>query len=108
MYIHLVLAVFWVFVAVSMLFYHHGINPANPFRFGNVSAGWLALLLASYNLMRWWFASRSRGAEQPDPEELLARKRERAGYSTIKPPEHNSAFDFSEEPKPKKDGDAVP
>jgi hypothetical protein len=95
MAINLVLAFFWLALALASLAYFL-VHPAGGriAMFGNeVSAMWIGgigIVMFLYNMTRWWLAR--------------ARKRERETMSQIshhtrrRPAERNSEFDFSEEP----------
>jgi len=67
-----------------------------------ISFGWFALLLACYNLVRWW-SRRSVKARQPvnDPLQHQRRRGDGETHRPEQPP--NPDFDFSKEPR-KPDG----
>ena len=90
-------------IGVTLIVYHW-LNPEQEFlrlRWIDVSPGWLAVVMAAYNLIRWWggrSAERSRSFE----EEVLERRR-RAREPLDRPHgEYNPELDFSRPaPEPK-------
>ncbi len=107
LYVKLLVAVFWLLVGGSLIFWQW-IQPGKTFlTLGNtgISAGWLAILLALYNFIRWW-SGRSYLAQRRAWEEAEARRfshrhhRERQAAQ-----EPNPLFDFSDNPSPSKDDD---
>ncbi|MCS6851460.1 MAG: hypothetical protein NZ700_09880 [Gemmataceae bacterium] len=62
-FINLLLAVLWASLGAAILVYHqaHPDAPLADIRGTGISAGWLAVLLAIYNLVKW-FSLRSRSA----------------------------------------------
>ncbi len=96
MKISAILAGFWLLVGATLLV-------ADPqelqVRVGgqSYSAGWVALLLAAWNLVRWW-SVRSSGRQQRASDEA-ARRRERARREREVPPEErNPDFQFEDPP----------
>ena len=56
MYLYLGLALFWGVLGVAWLVWHW-IDPQAQeplMRWTSIPAGWFALALAGYNLLRWW------------------------------------------------------
>lgn len=103
---NLFMAAFWLCLGVALIVYHW-LNPDEPFlrlRFFDFSPGWLAVLMAAYNLVRWW-SSRSYDYDRVFEEKAESR-RNRSRYSTIRPEEEppDPNFDFSKEP-PAKEGE---
>jgi hypothetical protein len=87
--LNFVLAVFWVAVGVGMLAEWYTAEQPRfvlPFAPG-VSAGWVALAFAAYNLVRW-YALRSRSAAPPPSPNALNRPARR------EPQEYHPEFDF--------------
>ena len=82
---HLILAGLWVFLAV--LFLARPWLGLPPLRF--TGAGWLCLVLALYNFVRWWAR---RLSQTNRPQHRLPPRRER---DDDRPPDPN--FDFSRE-----------
>lgn len=100
-------AALWLAVGVAIVVYH-ALNPDDQMlrvRWFDFSPGWLAILMAFYNLVRWW-SSRSSDADRAF-EESQESRRNRARYSTIKPTEEppDPNFDFSKE-QPPREGEA--
>lgn len=77
------LALFWLVIGLAMI-----LHP----RFENwkiaetgISFGWLAIVLAGYNLMRWWL-------RREQPQRHTVRDDE-----PLKPREYNPEFDFTKD-----------
>jgi hypothetical protein len=94
MVVNLILAVFWLLLAVVAGVYL--VHPAGGRMalFGSdVSAGWVTALagfMFAYNMLRWWLV-KSRQREHAARQQILARTRHR-------PEERNPEFDFTEMP----------
>jgi hypothetical protein len=105
MKINLIMAGFWLVIGGTILLY----DPPGlriPVGGGSVSAGWAALLLVAYNLVRWWTYRSARQAQ--DAVEADARRREQARREAEFPPgERNPDFLFDEPPK-QQEGDRPP
>lgn len=71
--------------------------PALRIRWTNWSAGWLLLLLALYNLARWWAGRSARHAEQ-----ALAQARRPREARPRPAREPDTAFDFTEPADPQR------
>ncbi|MGE3803596.1 MAG: hypothetical protein AB7K24_02865 [Gemmataceae bacterium] len=97
MYINLMMAGFWVAIGVTMLIYHR-LNPQAPLEIlgTGISAGWLAIFLALYNVARWWSAA-SYVKEKEAAESRAERIQDRQKYSSlmVERPE----FDFTKDEK---------
>jgi hypothetical protein len=89
MSLHLVLAMFWFVVGAAMLVGLWLRPDAAGLRFGGdgVPLGWVALLFAAYNVVRWWGRRRA-----PSPVSTVPRRRE-AGPAEDREP--RPEFDFS-------------
>ena len=98
---NLFLALIWLVCAVVLLAYEHYIGETR-FRLHmgdtSFSAAWLMLVLAVYNLVRWW-SSRSYRAEQRAAELAQAKReweRHRRHSEPAGPPDPN--FNFTDQP----------
>ena len=96
--LNLFVAIFWLFVAVGLLYaYLTGRQVFRVSESGVEMLALLALLLAAYNLVRWWAmrASVRARARQLQPEQ---RRRRSEGSSD----EYDPTFDFTgrEPPEP--------
>jgi hypothetical protein len=100
---HLLLAVFWLFLGAMLLlvprFYPEA--PDLTIRGIDISAGWVAVVLALYNVVRWWaLLASARGRARND----AGARRPMGRHPT---PHHrpgqepNPAFDFTKPPPPK-------
>lgn len=106
MYFNLVMAMVWLAVGMGLLIYHLT-HPEYQFGYiwgTNVSAGWLILILAGYNLFRWY----SQRALAQERQAMLAsaeirRQRERDEGRPVNPD-----FDFSDQPAAPPNGPAGP
>jgi hypothetical protein len=101
---NLILALFWLALAAA-LFTHEALTGSSAFRIQrggvNLSAGWLMLVLAAYNLVRWWSSRRYQQIRRA--EQAAAAERERANRLRHRPepigdPDPN--FVFTDEPPP--------
>jgi hypothetical protein len=95
MYINLILAVFWLVLGLALFVLRWQYPQAAPLRVEGigVSTGWLAILLALYNLLR--FASsyaRRSGREQ---HSSLVAERERRTSASSATYTYDPTFDFS-------------
>ena len=96
---NLLLAVVWLAVGVLLLVWQW-YDPNAPSRSilnTGISWGWLALLLALYNLVRWW-AGRSAAAERRLEAEARARYHREHHPRPVQEPD--PTFDFSKPPPP--------
>src|SRR5262245_32159712 len=92
MYLYAFLALFWSALGVTILAWHR-LDPNALFfkNFGSAFvAGWVAIALGVYNLVRWWSASSARRYEQEMSRLRERDKKSEAGKS--EPPD--AAFDF--------------
>jgi hypothetical protein len=98
----LVLGIIWLLIGVVLLAWHAFTNDPRmrlPFA-GNLSLGWLALVLAAYNFVRWW-SQRALQQEQRRLQFLKAKiershwDERRAAYDNPDP-----TFQFHDEPPP--------
>jgi hypothetical protein len=95
MLFYLPLALIWLIVGAALVVWHR-LDPDAPgrnFLGTDVSAGWLAVVLGMYNLVRWW-ATRSVGRRQQALDEDLERRRRRDDPERPRDP----TFDFSDPP----------
>ena len=100
---NLLLAIIWLLCAVVLLAYEYYIGETRfRLRIGDTSfsGAWFMLVLAAYNLVRWW-STRSHRAEQR-AKELAEAKREwerrRRNSEPAHPPDPN--FNFTDQPPP--------
>jgi hypothetical protein len=91
MNLSLILAAFWVVMAVVAFSYDLRIWGIN------IPAGWLALVLAGYNLVRWW-ARRSAGQRAREAEQAAQRRPTRREPADAER-ERNPDFIFDEPPR---------
>jgi hypothetical protein len=92
MYLYLVLAFFWAALGVGLLVWH-ALDPRAPYRDmlgSGISAGWLGIVLAAYNLARWWSARSLEQNRTPPPRVNDGGEREG------KAKEPGTPFDFGE------------
>ena len=100
---NLFLALFWLVCAAVLLAYEHFIGGGRfRIRIGgeSFSAAWLMLVLAVYNMVRWW-SSRAHREEQRKLEIARAEREWRQRHRPATPsgpPDPN--FNFSDEPPP--------
>lgn len=98
----LFMALFWLVVGALVICYHQFVDNAafgtNIFGTG-LSAGWLAIVLVIYNLIRW---NNNRSKDSPDQAAYKTmmeerRRRNREGRHDDQPPDPN--FNFSDRPE---------
>jgi hypothetical protein len=97
---HLIFALIWLAVSLALfaLPLLHPRGMAVTLGPTGVSAGWIALLLCLYNLVRWWSA-RAHAANRRALREDFHRRRPQASpdqAEPYRPPDPN--FDFTEQP----------
>ncbi len=85
-----VLVIVWFCLAGYLLSVDPGRGALGPW------TGWLALLFAVYNLVRWW-TSQQQGLPPPPPH-----KRRRAHDPPPYMDEYNAEFDFNKDQSPDK------
>jgi hypothetical protein len=92
---NLILALFCLTAGVAMLV-HERLTGAMTWRIRGTdfSAGWLLLVLAVYNLVRWW----SLRSQQKTQEEISRQQLNRSSRDPDAPPPDPN-FDFSDKPK---------
>jgi hypothetical protein len=94
---HLVMAVVWLVLGVAILITDPPGLRLTPFGL-DLSLGWFALLLAGYDLARWWSLrlsyQRRRAAEKTEQQRPARRPPETAE------PERNPDFIFEDPPPP--------
>src|SRR5262245_59601918 len=103
MNLYLAFVIFWLGLGIAMLVWH-SIDLTAPFSnlFGShISAGWLALIMALYNLLPWWSAHSLQKERRRMEDAWLQRQREEARRPEREP---DPTFDFS---KPPPDEDRV-
>jgi hypothetical protein len=96
--LNLVLCIVWLALGAGLLLYGW-LNPKAPRwdLFGTgISAGWLALVLALYNLARWW-GIRSAVAQRRRAQEAEKQRRQAMARPKLPPPaEPDPNFRFTE------------
>jgi hypothetical protein len=88
MSVNLILAVFWLVLALG-LFIYSAFNPDAArvdFLNSGISIAWVALFLSAYNVLRWWLV---RGQRREEDRLRRAQKQ-----SQPREKEANSDFDF--------------
>jgi hypothetical protein len=94
---NLYMAVFWAFLGGTILFLDGQagrVRWALPLSTESpVSVGWLALLLAGYNLLRWWVSRGMEANRRLMAAEAERREREQR-RKRAEPGERNPDFDF--------------
>jgi hypothetical protein len=89
-YLYLWLALFWGVLGVAWLAWRW-VDPQAPdplVRWTNISGGWLALMLAAYNLLRWWGRRAQREQDRAWTQRTLPR------HTTPPPQAPDPRFDF--------------
>ena len=96
MNLYLFMAVFWLVLGLALVIVP-GVNPkALPWAMlgGRISVGWLALVLALYNVLRWWLlrSAAQRRAREEDRQPV------RSALSASPPPAPDPNFQFTDPP----------
>ena len=79
---HFILAILWGVFGVGLLVWHT-LYPAATFgKIGGLSLGWVALLLAAYNLARWWSIRSWCAVRRSESEMRAGRSRTHQGQGT--------------------------
>jgi hypothetical protein len=93
---NLFMALFWLVLAGLLLAWHaaHPENAALRIGGSGPSLGWVALVLALYNFVRWW-SQRAYARQRRLLEELRSSRQPQRPRGTDAP---DPAFDFSNEP----------
>jgi hypothetical protein len=97
--LHLFLALCWLAVGVALLtwrWFGRGELDLNIFGSG-ISLGWFALVLAVYNLARWW-SSRSYAIRRQQAIEEAWRRQHRSTIHERPPATPDPNFIFTDEP----------
>ncbi len=96
---NLMLAIVWLFLAVGVFGWEFLTGQPGPRMWGNLSFGWLGLLLCLYNLARWWGEKTYRREQQ-----ALREAQDRRYWETRRKFEPGGDidpnFDFTAEPPP--------
>jgi hypothetical protein len=96
--IHLLLALIWLLGGTALLAYQYFTGDKVLYIRGtNLSLGWLLLVLALYNVLRWW---QVRSYLMQRREEMLFETQRRLRTSTPPPREPDPNFNFTDEPPP--------
>ncbi len=102
---NLVLAAIWLFLAVLLLAPEDAIAPKLAKNLGGplkLPVAILALVLAVYNIVRWWaYRSLARGQAAPTAPNPLAPRRDREDEEY----ERNPEFDFQSQERDEESGD---
>jgi hypothetical protein len=96
-HLSLYLGLFWLFAGTAMLA-HDWATGGKQFRIlgTDLSLGWICLVLAAYNLVRWYYVRSSR-RDLGSAEDEFERRRE-ALRRRRQPAEPDRTFDFSDRP----------
>jgi hypothetical protein len=99
---NLFLAILWLLGGIVLIAYEQFTGDTRfQIRGTNISAAWLFVVLAAYNLVRWWSA-RSYQAERRAMQ--IEEARLRASHLRPRegpPPEPDPNFDFTSKPPPR-------
>ena len=99
---NLVLGLLWLTGAIA-LFAYEATTGERPYRIsglGNISAGWVLVLLAGYNLVRW-YSNRMSRADQ-EAMRIVHEARMRQARTRNRPTEPDPTFDFTDKsPSPR-------
>src|SRR5438132_14000397 len=95
--LYLLLTFVWAIAGVGLLLWHWLDPQADQpvLRWTGISAGWLCLALAAYNLVRWWSGRELRRQDRTWAQTQAPAQR----FSTIKPTDApDPEFDFNAPP----------
>lgn len=106
MNLNLFMAIFWMVLGAGLVVYHW-IFPGENFlrlRFTDLSPGWLILILAMWNVVRWWGSWAAEKDRKMEEAAVFDRQRRRHGSLPVeRETEPNPDFDFTrKEPEPPK------
>lgn len=99
MNLYLVMSLFWLLLGVGLILFFPEVSILNT----DYSAGWLVLVLAFYNLFRWW-SVRMYVKDRRHEEEAGRHYWRRHSHGSHADEGPNPAFDFSQKPL-EKEGD---
>ena|SRR6516225_8409895 len=100
MNLNLFMAIFWLILGLGLVIYH-ALNPQQGnFRIigTDLSAGWLIVVLAIWNVLRWWSARAADKDRQFEEDAAFQRQRKHYDQLSQREPEKeivNPEFDFS-------------
>jgi hypothetical protein len=102
--LNLILAVAWLLGGLGILIYETLYGPLRLRLLGQVSIGWLMLVLSAWNWVRF-FMMRALDAEQESARrvreaEERRQRRERDERQANRPFEYHAEFDFTRQPEP--------
>lgn len=100
-YLNLVLAVFWLALGAGLVIWHAQTGSSSlrlPLGGQSFSAGWVALALAGYNLIRWWMV-RARVARRRAERDAEQRRRDELRARRVREEPPDPTFDFSDPPE---------
>jgi hypothetical protein len=106
MRLNLLLAIFWLAVGCGLLLLPHLVPEAGDWTVlgTGLSSGWLAILLALYNIARWW-AVRASALQCSALEDTPRRRRRDADQRGVQEPDPNFSFtDWPCEPNTDREG----
>jgi hypothetical protein len=94
---NLIAAILWLTGAVGLFVYEHNTGKM-PFKIGglNVSIGWMGLVLALYNVARWY----GRWSRVEDKSKQYLREARVRQLQRREPTEPDPTFDFTDRPAP--------
>jgi hypothetical protein len=104
MNLNLFMAIFWMVLGAGLVIYH-ALFPGETFlrlRWTDLSPGWLILVLAIWNIIRWWSAKAAEKDRRMEEDAVFARQRRKHGSLPVGRDETpNPDFDFTrKEPEP--------
>jgi hypothetical protein len=105
---NLFLALFWLACAALLLLYEQLLGGGRSrIHVGETSISyvWLMLVLALYNLMRWWSSRSARATQRALQQDRTGREWRRRLRSIEPPLERDPNFNFTDEPPPPSKGD---
>jgi uncharacterized membrane protein len=97
MNLNLIFAVGWL-VAAAAIFLSRDERLGVHFGGVPLSSGWVAIVLALYNLARWWSIRSSRRQRQAEREALAERMHRRHDEERPEPVERDPNFNFGDPP----------
>lgn len=102
MNLNLFMAIFWMVLGAGLVLYHW-MFPGEQFlrlRWTDWSPGWLILVLAVWNVLRWWSARAAEADRRLEENLVYERQHRRHPLPVERDQPPNPDFDFSSAPKP--------
>jgi hypothetical protein len=97
MNINLFMAMFWLLLGLGLVIYHW-MFPHEQFlrmRFIDISPGWLIMILAVWNLLRWWSAKAAERDRRYEEDAIYQRQKRRQGEPRREEEAPNPDLDFT-------------